>query len=336
MYELLGICLALTALFALNASASLVAGLVWRALETVVRHQRAATRADILFALRVLPCASATICVLALIVPAYITHEPQITREVVTVKLGVITALSAIGLAFAAWRGLVTWLATRRLIADWLSYSEPIGLDGISIPAYRLDHRFPVVAVVGAFRPRLFIARQVLDSLSQEEIEAVVAHECGHLFARDNLKRTLMRACRDVLTIVPCGRSLDRDWTTCSEEAADEYAAHACGSKGALNLADAMIKIARAVRVDVKPTMPAGAFLIGEAGGDVARRVRRLTEASVTREAYDGRSREALLSCLIKWAFPSAILVLLAFIVTDPDILRWTHMAIEQVVRLLQ
>ncbi len=334
MYELLGICLAFTALFALNATVSLLSGLLWRALKPLVRHHSAAIRADMLFALRVLPSASATICVLALIVPAYITHEPQVTREVVTLKLGLITGLSALGLGLAAWRGFMTWRATRRLIADWLSYAEPIELEDISIPAYRLDHRFPIVAVVGTFRPRLFIADQVIDSLSPEEIQAVVAHESGHLAAHDNLKRTLMRACRDVLTIVPCGRSLDRDWTASSEEAADEYAARRCGSLGALNLADAMIKIARAVKINVKPTMPAGAFLIDETGGDVASRVRRLTQTTVTYSAY-GRG-DALLSGLFKWAFPSATLLLLAFIVTDPDILRWTHMAIEQAMRLLQ
>jgi hypothetical protein len=80
---------------------------------------------------------------------------------------------------------------------------------------------------------------------------------------RDNLKRALMRACRDVLVIVPCGRILDRDWSEVAEAAADEHAARA-GATVALDLASALIKIARLIPEGVKPTMPAGAFLIDD------------------------------------------------------------------------
>jgi len=80
-----------------------------------------------------------------------------------------------------------------------------------------------VIAVVGSIRPRLFVAGQVLDSLTDEEMLAAIAHECGHL-AADNFKRVLLRACRDMLTIVPCGRSLDRAWAENAEAAADESA----------------------------------------------------------------------------------------------------------------
>ncbi|HEY0321755.1 MAG TPA: M48 family metalloprotease [Pyrinomonadaceae bacterium] len=257
------------------------------------------------------------------------------TGEVVTLKLAVITSLSVTGLVLAIWRGFVTWRATRQLITNWLNRAEPVSLENISIPAYRIDHQFPVIAVVGAIRPRLFIANQVFDVLSREEIRAVVAHESGHIAAHDNLKRALMRACRDLLMIVPCGRSLDLAWAASAEEAADEYAACACGSFGALNLADAMIKISRAVQIGARPTMHAGAFLIDETGGDVARRVRRLTEAAAaTDNPY--RQGDAIVSGLIKWAFPASILLLIAFIATDSDILKWTHIAIEQVMRLLQ
>ncbi|MFN2578570.1 MAG: M48 family metalloprotease, partial [Pyrinomonadaceae bacterium] len=111
---------------------------------------------------------------------------------------------------------------TNQLTRKWLSQSERIDLPGIQIPALRITHPFPIIAIVGTFRPRLFIAREVLLSLNQEELAAAIAHECGHLSARDNLKRTLLRICRDTLLLVPFGRAVDRAWAECAESAADE------------------------------------------------------------------------------------------------------------------
>lgn len=334
MYELLGFCLALAALLSLNAFASLLAVALWRSAGRFTRRWSEAARANLLFALRVFPPASAIICVFALLVPAYIAHEPRTTDEVVSLKLALIAFLSVVGLALALWRGLRTWQVTRRLISDWLDHAEPIKIENVSIPAYRVAHRFPVVAVVGAFRPRLFIANQIFDTLSDEEIQAVVAHEAGHLVARDNLKRALVRACRDVLMMVPCGRSLDHAWAECAEAAADEHAARVRGALGALDLAGAMIKISRAVPIGAKPTMPAGAFLLAEAGGDVVRRVRLLTEMPAIDTTY--KLRREYFPSLIMWGLTGCLLATIAFISTNERMLLWMHSTIERIVFLLR
>src|SRR5262249_55048977 len=146
----------------------------------------------------------------ALLLPAYIVHEPRHSAEAVSWKLGFLAAISAAGLSLALWRGFATWLVTRRLINSWRRNAELIQQDQLSIPAYRFRHRFPVIAVVGVIRPRLFIADFLFDALSREELAAAIDHECGHIETHDNLKRAILRACRDVLTIVPCGRVLDR------------------------------------------------------------------------------------------------------------------------------
>src|SRR5262245_64543688 len=57
----------------------------------------------------------------------------------------------------------------------------------------------------------LFRSDHLFQSLTSEEMAAAIAHECGHLAARDNLKRAALRACRDALAIFPCGARLDRD-----------------------------------------------------------------------------------------------------------------------------
>ncbi len=97
---------------------------------------------------------------LFLILPAYIRHEPHPTPEVVSYKLALIALVAAAGIGLAVFRGCASWRATARLTADWLSHARPISLDGVNIPCYEIQHHFPVIALVGIFRPRLFIARQ--------------------------------------------------------------------------------------------------------------------------------------------------------------------------------
>src|SRR5262249_56091405 len=105
----------------------------------------------------------------------------------------------------------------------------------------------------GASGRKLSRADNRFQSLTREEMAAAIADEGGHLAARDNLKRAALRACRDALAIFPCGASLDRAWAEASEAAADEHAARG-ESAVALDLASALIKIARLVPEGVKPT----------------------------------------------------------------------------------
>jgi Zn-dependent protease with chaperone function len=195
MFELLGICLALAALLTFNALAATLASALWSAIRVRAEDWPAAARARLLFALRVFPAIIAVFCVGALLLPAYIAHEPRPAVEPVSLKLGVLAAISAAGLLLALWRGVAAWVATHRLIKNWLRVAEPISFD--QIPAYRLRHQFPVIAVVGAIRPKLFIADQLFQSLTCEEMAAAIAHESGHLAARDNLKLAALRVCRD-------------------------------------------------------------------------------------------------------------------------------------------
>jgi Zn-dependent protease with chaperone function len=196
-------------------------------------------------------------------------------------KLALIALASSLGIAIAAFRVLNTWLATRRLVSGWLNSAERITIDDVSVPAYAIEHPFPVIAVVGIFRPRIFIAEKVLDSLNPQEFRASIAHECGHLAAFDNLKRTVLRVCRDVL-VFPIGKRLDRAWTDNAETVADEYAANK-GRTTALDLASALVKIARIVPANATPAMPSGTFLLEEHNADVTSRVRRLVRLSEDR-----------------------------------------------------
>ena len=209
-----------------------------------MQGRSARTRAQFLFALRISPAVLALLSVALFLVPSYVGYEPHGTSEIVSKKLAGLALFSAVGVTFALWRAFRSWFATRRLLQAWIEGAARIEITGINIPAFRIESSFPVIAVVGAFKPRLFIAESVLETLTQEELGAAIAHEGGHLYAHDNFKRSILRACRDVLMIVPCGRSLDRAWAEAAESAADEYAAQQ-SAESALNLASALVKIAR-------------------------------------------------------------------------------------------
>lgn len=332
MFFLLGICIVLAVMLALNSMASLVASLLWKVLEPRARRWSAASQASVLCLLRTLPVVGGITIVALLFVPAYVAHEPRTNHEDITLNLGVVAFFSALGVVLAVVRGIVTWRATARLKSDWLRNAKAISLPGITIPAFLIQHEFPVLAIVGTFRPRLFIASQILQSLTDDELSAALAHEVGHVIARDNLKRGLLRVCRDTLLIIPCGRGLDSAWKEASEGAADEYAAGRDRMVG-LDLASALIKIARLVPFGSKPTLPAGAYFVnGEDPSGFKARVQNLVRLA------DGGSSNppAALISKLPLGVPIAILVvLLTAISIESHVLVLTHEVIEHAVYLL-
>lgn len=334
MYEFLGISLVLALLLTINATATMFAAGVVRLCKPLLRRCSARTRAEILFVMRIGPPVIAIIAIAAFMVPSYLTYEPHKTDEFVSWKLGALATLSAFGVGLAIWRGIQSWRATRSLLQDWLASSTPIDLKRIGVRTFVLQHSFPIIAVVGAIRPRLFIATHVLDSLSEEELAAAIAHEYGHLAAGDNFKRSVMRISRAALLIIPCGRSLDRAWSKASESAADEHAAQQ-SSQIALNLASALVRIARMIPKGQQQVMPAAvsAFLVGSDGPGVKARVRRLIELA----AADPRMlvSNASIVRFVPWFVLALIVVLGVSIESRPQVLATVHHFVEHVVAVL-
>ena len=332
MYELLGICLFLAALILLNTCASVAAAIVWRLSGPLVKSLSPHVRADLLFMSRIAAPVLATIAVTALVVPSYLSYEPRVTPETVSKKLAVLAFVSAASVAFAAWRTIRSWRATVALRRKWLAASQPIELPGIDIPAFRIAHTFPIIAIVGTLRPQLFIADDVLRALSADELAAAIAHECGHLAARDNLKRTLLQICRDSLFLVPLGRIVDRVWAETAESAADEFAARQSPAM-ALNLASALVRIAKMVPVSARAEVPLGAYLVGaEETQGVKSRIKRLLEISLNRSAISKSSwfvRMLPAIAFLALTFTSALAA------TNPKILLSVHALVEHAVSLL-
>ena len=335
MYTFLGITLVLAVLLTINATATLLATGFGRLSRPWLRRCSARTRAEILFVMRIGPPVLAIVAIAAFMIPSYIAYEPHETDEYVGWKLGVLATISAIGVALALWRGLRTWMATRSLLKEWLASSTPITLDAINVPAFILRHPFPLIAVVGALRPRLFIADHVLASLSEEELSAAIAHEYGHLAAGDNFKRSVMRVSRAALLIIPCGRSLDRAWSEASESAADEYAAQQ-SSLVALNLASALVRIARMIPQGQRQILPAavsGFLAANEDAPGVNARVKRLVELAAI-EPHLLASNASLVR-FVPWLVLTVAVLVSVMIESRPQVLATVHYFVEHVVAVL-
>ena len=334
MYTFLGITLVLALLLTINASATMMAAGFGRVCRPLLRRCSARTRAEILFVMRIGPPVLAIIAIAFFMIPSYLAYEPHTTDESVSWKLGLLATLSAIGVSLAIWRGLRSWFATRSLLRDWFAASTRIDLETITVPTFILQHSFPIIAVVGAIRPRLFIASHVFESLSHEELGAALAHEYGHLAARDNLKRSVMRVSRAALLIIP-GRSLDRAWSEASESAADEYAAQK-SSLVALNLASALVRIARMIPKGQHQILPASVSGFLTAGDDlpgVKGRVRRLVELAGADPVL--LVSNASLVRFVPWFVLTLMVVVAVTIESRPQVLAGVHHLVEQVVVVL-
>ena len=147
--------------------------------------------------------------------------EPAQAGERITLPLALLAAAALAVIAVGLGRGLRALASTFALERRWRAQAEAIAVPFSPVPVYRVRDAFPVFTVVGLRRPSLYVSHRVLEALDPQEIVAAVAHERGHLEARDNVKRLLLRACPDLVAFSPCrarssrnGRRRRKRWPT--------------------------------------------------------------------------------------------------------------------------
>jgi len=210
---------------------------------------------------------------------------------------------------------LMQW-RTARLTRAWMADATPLALSGLSIPAYAITTGYPVVAVTGVLRPRLVIDRLVLRVCTAPELDAILAHERGHVRRRDNLRRL-------AFATVPGSwgaPGLARAWRDATEEAADDLAA--TGADDArFHLATALLRVSRLAPPQDgrawQAQLPASALYRGDS---IEHRVRRLVDGPEAGH-HLGRS----------WAAALGLMLLTAAFVLQHEI----HDAMEVVVAVL-
>jgi Zn-dependent protease with chaperone function len=308
----------LAAFATVQLAISTAALVVWRLASHGAGELSPHRRARALLALRLLPSGGAALIVSTCVLPAFSRFEPRAGEEPIGPWLVVMGTVAAVMLGVMLVRTLRTVLASRRLTRLWLANATPLHLDGLTIPAYRIDTLFPVAAIVGIVRPRLFLDNRLLESCSSAEIGAVVAHEAAHLRRWDNFKRLIVRCLPDMVFAREAA-SLERTWSDAVEEAAD---AAAVVETRRLDLADALIKVARLMPDRRRLELPASAFITS---ASIERRVRQLLDPPA------GRALNAWGAAVA--ALTLAPVLLCVAVWSDPSVLRVVHETVEMLVQ---
>jgi len=229
------------------------------------------------FAMRLSPAVVSAIFVAALFLPSYWKYEPRDAVEGFDVTLAALAFAAVLMLACACARGACAWWQASRRVRVWMRGARSLASDGSRaspIPAFEIDGPMPMMALAGIVRPRLFVARALVGTLTEDELAATVAHEIGHWRAWDNLKRLAMRSAPDVLFLMPAARRIERRWASAAEHSADRIGDGA-NPTARCALASALVKVAR-LMPDEGPMREPISTLVG--GGEIASRVERLLD----------------------------------------------------------
>jgi Zn-dependent protease with chaperone function len=154
------------------------------------------------------------------------------------------------GVLFAAYDRTRAWLAVRRVLTRLAAakpepqdpYGRAARLAGLHPGSVRVVDGLPSPAfTTGILRPRVYVARSLSKELSFEQLIAVLTHEASHVFRRDPLRLSLLRALSCTLFWLPAVRRLAADAADEAEIRADDHAA----CRDPLVLASAILALGR-------------------------------------------------------------------------------------------
>ena len=324
MFYLLLTALSLAVLFLVLASASLLCMPGTRLLLKMAGAATPRTRANLLFAWRLLPLGLACAVTFGLALPAFLEFEPYSTREGMGLRLMTLAVLGALVLLGMAMRAVNILRATRKAQQGWRKRSEKMEMETMRAPVYCVENGASLLAVTGIFRPAIFVAREITEALSHDELRAALAHEMAHVLSFDNLKQFLLKITRAPRWLEMLYNS-DAEWTSASELAADHRALAEGAS--ALELSSALIKVGRLKRSSVGVEPVASHLVPTACSQSLESRVVRLSEILEGAETAPVRARNGgrlLLPLIISLA---------AYLACIHAILPAVHEALEFLVR---
>ena len=242
MFYLLSVCVVLAVMFLAFTAATLASLPALRVVIAVTRRARAATAANLLFVFRGFPLVISLVASLGLALPAFLEFEPHATHEnpgPALLLLGGLGLLITFGVVLRCLQILRLTLSLER---EWLKNAIPLMISFNGIPVFCVNHSGSLMAVVGIFRPRIFVSRDVADLLSEEELRAALSHEVAHVSAGDNLRHFLLKLTQTSRLLRRLSE-IDLMWASASEIAADERAIAQGASP--LDLSSALVKVGR-------------------------------------------------------------------------------------------
>lgn len=287
------------------------------------------TAANLLFTIRILPVLLASLATFGFVLPALLKFEPRSTSELVGWPLLGLAIMGAIALIVMSVRAANIIRSTRLVASTWRRHSKKLLLENIDVPVYCLNGPDPgsVLAVLGFFRPKIFVAKQIVGTLTQAELMAAVEHERAHVSSFDNLKQLAVK-----VTCLPdwlnFSSAPNSAWTNASEVAADE-AALASGIS-VLDLSSALIKVAAlSSRAVVGETVAASHLVPVGPESSLQARVDHLQEIL---EGDNPLHQAPRRNHIGKIVIPLAIAAI-TYAACISAVLPWVHEALEALVR---
>ena len=323
MFYLLCICLVFAVMFVVYALATLASVPALSVLATRKHALQTKTAANLLFCFRSFPLALATIASVGLALPSFLRFEPSTTREMPGPELWLLAALGVLMLLTMAWRCFRIVYLTSSLQRRWLKNSEQMRNSLNGLPVSCVNDSGSLVAVVGIFAPRVFVSRNIVETLSPGELDAALSHELAHVSAWDNLRQLVLKVTRfhglHFLT------QMDALWARTSELAADERAIAQGASP--LNLSSALVKVGRLSLTSPSHFLAASHLVDGCSSATSARamHLQELLEHGISpKQAAGAHSARFWISCCV-----TLLLYVLALVTSLPQI----HKALEFIVR---
>ncbi len=316
MFALRGVAISFSVFVVVYCVLSLAVLTTWRRVRQRVQRHRVCRIADLHFALRMFPLATAALITAVFTVPSFLLLEPRAIDEPVG---GVPLTLGICGAAFAlfgAGNALIATLRASRSVSVWTDDAEPIA-SVHAVPVLRILRSVPPMTAAGILHPRVLVSGVAEFLLSGRELQTALNHEMAHVQRRDNLRKLLFR-----FVAFPGMRGLEASWLEATEMAADDAAVSSHGE--ALDLAAALIKLSRFAPAESRTDLSAA--LVHNPASMMNARVERLISWSdqpqVHSKGLSGRSGIAV-----------AAVVLTMFGVVYSPLLSEIHTATEWLMR---
>lgn len=275
MFALRGVAVSFSVFVLVYCTLSAAVVFIWHRLWLHAQRYPARRIADLMYALRLLPLASAAVITAVFTVPSFLLLEPRAIQEPVgeiPLALGICgAALGTFGVVNAA----LAMRRASRTITQWTRQAQPIEAT-IPVPVLRIARNIPAMIAAGIARPRVLVSTTAEFMLSGREFQSALNHELAHVRRRDNLRKLILR-----FVAFPGMAALETAWLEASEMAADDAAVSSAGE--ALDLAAALIKLSRLGPVESPVDLTAA--LVHNPASVMNARVERLIAWSEERRA---------------------------------------------------
>ena len=321
MFAMRGIAVSFSIFVMLYSALSVAVCGVWRSVWLASQRHSARRRADLLFALRLLPFVVATGLTLVLAVPSFLLLEPRAVNEPMGACARVAGPLWGHRTADGSVEGgcgVAAGFANRSAMVERCArLVSSRAIDSPASVSVRVSAAAPPLTAAGILRPSVWLSQDAELVLSEREFESALRHEVTHVRRRDNLRKLILR-----LVAFPGMAELERAWREATEMAADDAAVSSAAE--ALDLAAALIKLSRLAPLE--PPAELTTALVHSPAESVNARVERLIAWTEQRQ-----SPAPGYSLVYPLCTAAAVVVTLA--VTYSHLLVRVHAATEWLVR---